>query len=288
MDTTKLAVIKFAAAAGAEDAVETLRAAWGAADDAEDETLALDTGLAEIVAAGVAALGLKTKLERYEADVAALTPDALFVQFLETVTAKGYFKDCAEGSREYRERFSKVATKYRTKMAARGGGGAAAPAAAAPAGGAGDVAAAEKLKAEGNLAVAAKEYDRAIELYTGAIEASPAGPSTHIYYSNRAAARCHVNEYDLAVDDCEASIGLNSSYAKAYSRLGFAHFYLEDHEAAVQAYEKSLKLDPGNKVTKQCVGRWRYRGAAAAAAPTTHDCVPPTPYCCCCCCHNHT
>ena len=136
---------------------------------------------------------------------------------------------------------------------------------------------------EGNNAIIAKDYNAAVRLYTegrinvgiisshchfnfslytshlkkhsiiislpsAALEISPDGPNSHIFYSNRAAAHCYLTSYELAVSDCEASINLSPSYAKGYTRLGQAQYAMKNFEAAVDAYKKACELDPKNKV----------------------------------------
>ena len=243
-------------------------------DDAELlENHELAHELPALVAAGAARLGALTPRAQYDAAVAELGHIPLFAQFLQAVAAKGYFHGAEEGTREYRERYLKVADKFRAKMGDKlpppAPAAAAPPAPSAPSADA--AARAEAKKTEGNEALKVKDYKRAFELYSEAIQlVGGAGPSAHIYYANRAAARCHLHEYDEAVDDCEAAISLNSTYAKAYSRLGFAHFYLEDYEAAVEAYEKALRLDPNNAQVKtylrQAKAKLAPQGASARGA----------------------
>ena len=97
---------------------------------------------------------------------------------------------------------------------------------------------AEEKKVLGNAAMAAKEYGEAIRCYSEALELSAAGPSSHIYYSNRAAAHCFFENYERAAEDCEAAIRLRVDFAKAYSRLGLCNFYLGRHKESVAAYER--------------------------------------------------
>ena len=97
---------------------------------------------------------------------------------------------------------------------------------------------AEEKKLIGNAAMAAKKYDEAIRRYSEALELSAAGPSSHIYYSNRAAAHCFFKNYEQAAEDCEAAIRLRADFAKAFSCLGLCNFYLGRYKESVAAYER--------------------------------------------------
>ena len=61
------------------------------------------------------------------------------------------------------------------------------------------------------------QYEMAISSYTEAIALDD---SNHIYFSNRAAAYSNLKDYTEAVRDCEKSVEIDSSYSKAYSRMG--------------------------------------------------------------------
>ncbi|XBW34717.1 hypothetical protein QEN19_000284 [Hanseniaspora menglaensis] len=104
---------------------------------------------------------------------------------------------------------------------------------------------AEELKTEGNKFMGTKDYRKAIELYTSAIELNSANP---IYYSNRAAAFISSKDYDSAVFDAEKAIELNGKYSKAYTRLGSAKMALNLPEEAVEAYTKAIEIE-GVKAT---------------------------------------
>ncbi|RLO11367.1 hypothetical protein DYB28_002281 [Aphanomyces astaci] len=109
---------------------------------------------------------------------------------------------------------------------------------------------AETLKASGNAALSAKDYAKAEQLYSEAIALSPAGPNSHIYLSNLAAAQMYLEKYDDVVDNCEKSIELNPKYVKAYSRLGAAYLQLEDIDLAIDAFSRGLEVDPTNDMCK--------------------------------------
>lgn len=164
-----------------------------------------------------------------------------------------------EGSEAYDERMSKLVAKFKARTEAASGGppveeaggasgsssrsapsaaAAAAPVATAPsrastrkpATGAklADEKKAEEVKGEGNKLLLAKDYEMAEARYTEALELSPEGPNSHVYLCNRAAALCYLGRNDDAVVDCQEAIDLNPTYAKAYTRLGYAYFQVSE------------------------------------------------------------
>jgi tetratricopeptide (TPR) repeat protein len=108
--------------------------------------------------------------------------------------------------------------------------------------------AANQLKSQGNKAMARKLYDEAINFYSQALRLSPAGPSSHIYYTNRSAAFCHLGRYEDSESDAERALTLEPESSKAHSRLGLSRYFLRDYEGAVEAYESAVHYDPTNSV----------------------------------------
>ena len=161
--------------------------------------------------------------------------DPKFIEFTELVTSKGFFNGCEEGSLDYLQRQAKLVNKFNKKTVTVQ---------------AANVAEKEKeadeKKTLGNTAIANKDYPEAIRYYTEAIELLPNGASSHVYYCNRAAAYCYLNQHEFSIEDCESAIKLNDKYAKAYSRLGLSNFFLGRYEEAVSAYEKLVELEPTN------------------------------------------
>ena len=109
---------------------------------------------------------------------------------------------------------------------------------------------ANKFKSTGNAKMVARDHDGAIAAYTAAIELCPDGPSSHVYYSNRAAALCYLERYEQAEEDSETSIRLRPDYGKGWARLGLSRFFLHDYEGAVLAYREALKYEPDNPASR--------------------------------------
>lgn len=96
---------------------------------------------------------------------------------------------------------------------------------------------ASDLKAEGNKCFAAKEFQKAIELYTEAIEINPESSdytySTAVFYSNRGASYMHLKQWDNAIQDCTLSLEKSPTYVKALMRRAQA-FEAQDADAKKQ------------------------------------------------------
>lgn len=114
---------------------------------------------------------------------------------------------------------------------------------------------AEQQKTRGNLFMANRQYDEAFEAYSMSIDLSPAGPQSHVYYSNRAAALCYLERYLEAADDSQQALQLKPTYGKAHARSGLARFFLHDYEGAISAYTAALKYDPDNAASKSYLAK---------------------------------
>lgn len=118
-----------------------------------------------------------------------------------------------------------------------------------------DLEEAERLKAQGNNSMQKKEYQVAADAYTAALKLSPAGPQSHVYFSNRAAALLSMKRFDEAILDSERSLALKPDYGKAHARLGLAHFLLGNYRQALEAYTVSLKYEPDNKSSQSYLAK---------------------------------
>ncbi|KAK2795348.1 hypothetical protein FQN50_009739 [Emmonsiellopsis sp. PD_5] len=98
----------------------------------------------------------------------------------------------------------------------------------------------EKLKSQGNAAMAKKDYPGAISFYTQALSIAPSNP---IYLSNRAAAYSASGNHTKAVEDAEVAVAADPKYVKAWSRLGLARFALGNAKGAAEAYQKGIDAE---------------------------------------------
>lgn len=111
---------------------------------------------------------------------------------------------------------------------------------------------AQKLKEAGNKAYGAKNFDRAIELYSKAILCKP----DPVYYSNRAACHNAKLEWQKVVDDTTAAIGLDPEYVKALNRRANAYDHLGKYSEALLDFTASCIIDGfKNEASAQSVER---------------------------------
>lgn len=69
----------------------------------------------------------------------------------------------------------------------------------------------EAAKTEGNTHMKSKDYQKAVDEYTKAIEFNP---KSEVYFCNRAAAYTNLDKFHEALDDCKKAIAINPDYKK--------------------------------------------------------------------------
>ena len=105
-----------------------------------------------------------------------------------------------------------------------------------------------ELKAKGNAAFSAKNFEEAIDYFGQAIAVDP---QNHVLYSNRSACYASLKQYQKAADDAEECVKIKPDWAKGWTRKGAALHGLNDLPKACDAYEKALELEPTNVQAKQ-------------------------------------
>lgn len=118
---------------------------------------------------------------------------------------------------------------------------------------------AAQLKNKGNQCFRDGDYERAIDLYTAAIDLCPesSGTERSVLLSNRAAARTHLTPDDLdsIIRDCSQSLELDDQYLKPLRRRAHAYRQMgsEKLDAALTDFQKILSLDPSDVSAKRTV-----------------------------------
>lgn len=112
---------------------------------------------------------------------------------------------------------------------------------------------AELLKQEGTKFFQRGQYESAVEKYTEAIQKDS---NNKVLYSNRAAAYAKLSRDEEGIADAEQAIEIDSTYAKAYSRLG-AFFFYKNPAESLKNYEKALENDSANSEYKKMVNELR-------------------------------
>ncbi|KAB5525731.1 hypothetical protein GE09DRAFT_1152413 [Coniochaeta sp. 2T2.1] len=98
---------------------------------------------------------------------------------------------------------------------------------------------AAKLKEAGNKAYGAKDFDKAIGLYSKAILCKP----DPVYYSNRAACYNAMGNWEKVVEDTTAAVNLDPEYIKALNRRANAYDHLHMYSEALLDFTASCIID---------------------------------------------
>lgn len=113
-----------------------------------------------------------------------------------------------------------------------------------------------RTKDEGNAAFKAKNYPKAIELYTAALELDPNNKDLNSkILQNRAQAYTTVKEYDKAISDCTEALRLDPGYVKATKIRAKAYAGAERWEDAVRDYKSVAESSPGEPGIQEDIRR---------------------------------
>eukprot|EP00927_Polykrikos_kofoidii_P073964 TRINITY_DN69969_c0_g1_i1.p1 TRINITY_DN69969_c0_g1~~TRINITY_DN69969_c0_g1_i1.p1 ORF type:complete len:1062 (-),score=124.37 TRINITY_DN69969_c0_g1_i1:126-3311(-) len=99
----------------------------------------------------------------------------------------------------------------------------------------------ERVQLAANKAFQAKNYPRAVALFSEAIDAVP---DNHLLYSDRAVCFVVLGRYADALKDGNRCVRLRPDWARGYGRRGLAEFFLGDFSAAADSYRQGLTLSP--------------------------------------------
>ncbi|XP_037946088.1 serine/threonine-protein phosphatase 5 [Teleopsis dalmanni] len=106
---------------------------------------------------------------------------------------------------------------------------------------------AEGYKNQGNEYLKSKDFTKAIEFYTKAIELCP---SSAIYYANRSLAHLRQESFGFALQDGISAVKSDPAYLKGYYRRAAAHMSLGKFKQALSDFEYVSKCRPNDKDAK--------------------------------------
>lgn len=113
---------------------------------------------------------------------------------------------------------------------------------------------AEAKKDAGNDAFRSGDHEKAVQLYSEAIELDNLN---HVLYANRAAAYLALKKWEDARTDAKKCIALDATFVKAYLRLAMAEKELKNPEEALRVIKEAMKHFPntsGKKANQKKVG----------------------------------
>lgn len=98
----------------------------------------------------------------------------------------------------------------------------------------------------GNEQFKAKNYEKAIEFYTEALEEN----TDHTILGNRSMAYLNLGKFEMALSDANECIKIKPDWGKGYHRKGTALHKMRKFEDSMEAYAKGLEIDPTNAAMK--------------------------------------
>lgn len=139
---------------------------------------------------------------------------------------------------------------------------------------------ANDLKNEGNEYLKKGNFLEAVEAYTKAIELDPTNP---IFFSNRAQSHIKMENYGLAINDCNEAIRLDSGFLKAYYRKGVSLMAILNFKEAQSNFKIVLKKAPNDDAThknyKKCTDLLKRQAfEKAIAADSKESIIDSTDY----------
>ena len=119
------------------------------------------------------------------------------------------------------------------------------------------------LQQMGNTAFRKNDHEEAIRCFDQAILqcSSGKGPAESLLvalYSNRSAVLCAIHRYEEALADADRAVELNPTWSRGHSRRGNALHAMAKKgtatkDAAREAYERALQLDPENSIVRRAL-----------------------------------
>ncbi|THH28526.1 hypothetical protein EUX98_g5653 [Antrodiella citrinella] len=106
---------------------------------------------------------------------------------------------------------------------------------------------AAKIKTEANTAFKEHAFNKAVLLYSQAIELNPRDATL---WSNRAFTRIKLEEHGYALSDATTAIELDPKYSKAYYRRATCYLQIMKYKQAIADLKRVLQFEPKNDLVR--------------------------------------
>ena len=183
-----------------------------------------------------------------EMEIAKVPADlkAKFRSYLDKLKLTVYFKDIEPETAAWQKRLGKAREKFMRKY-----------------GPARNPALAEERKNAGNERLKAGDFQGAEALYSEAIALDP---ENSVLFSNRCAARQHLELHESALADAQEAARLNPNFTKAFMRIGHSLMALgRPQRAADEGFGRALALQPSDGAAREAFEAAQTAVSAAAA-----------------------
>jgi tetratricopeptide (TPR) repeat protein len=109
---------------------------------------------------------------------------------------------------------------------------------------------ADELKVKGNEQFGLKNFEKALEFYTQAINTLR---DNTVIYTNRAQVYIQLQKYEEAIEDCEWSMRVDEKFIKAYIHKGRALTYLKRFDEALVEFNKAKDCESASESDKRII-----------------------------------
>lgn len=96
-----------------------------------------------------------------------------------------------------------------------------------------------------------KQYERALRNYARAIEIDP---KHALSYNGRGIVYAELRQYDKAIEEYTKAIEMDSKYQDAFHNRGVTYAELNDHSKAIQDYTKAIEINPRHALSYNARG----------------------------------
>jgi tetratricopeptide (TPR) repeat protein len=98
----------------------------------------------------------------------------------------------------------------------------------------------DELIKKGQQKDAAEEFDKALDVYSKAIEIEPDNP---LAYDKRAITYIKMNKFPKAIRDINDALEIDPEFAPGYNHRGLANYYSNKSILAIQDFDMAIEID---------------------------------------------